>query len=63
MPARELARGFREFRAAMGECRFADCLHAHEPDCGVKARVARGDISQNRYESYLRLLHLMDSLA
>ena len=39
------------------ECRFGGrCLHHREPDCGVKARLAAGEIPKGRYERYLILL-------
>lgn len=39
------------------ECRFGGrCLHHREPDCGVKARLAAGEIPKGRYERYLTLL-------
>lgn len=48
---------FKEFVAYAGGCKFLNvCSHSHEPDCGVKAAVARGDILRQRYESYLTLL-------
>ena len=62
IPPREVARGFVEFAEPALECRFADCLHRDEPGCGVKAGVAEGRLSARRYESYLRLLRLMESL-
>lgn len=37
------------------ECRFGDCTHLHEPDCGVKAAVQKGWIVRERYETYKRL--------
>lgn len=37
-------------------CKFRQCLHDHEPDCAIKARVARGEISVERYERYLQFL-------
>lgn len=56
--ANELKYYFQEFDAYESECRFlADCVHVGEPVCGVKAAVARGDISQVRYENYLFLYH------
>ena len=38
------------------ECRFDGCLHHREPDCGVSARVARGEIDPDRYERYIEIL-------
>ncbi len=37
-------------------CRFQDCNHENEPDCGVKEAVERNDILKSRYESYLSFL-------
>jgi ribosome biogenesis GTPase len=59
---REVVRGFVELIEPALECRFADCLHRDEPDCGVKNALAAGRLSPRRYESYLRLLHTMESL-
>ena len=39
----------------MADCKFPDCTHTHEPGCAVLAAVKRGDISPERYDSYLRL--------
>ena len=47
---------FPEFSDPAELCKFRDCHHDTEPDCGVKAAVARGDIAENRYDSYLRLV-------
>lgn len=44
-----------EIARCVAECKFPDCTHTHEPGCAVRAAVARGDISAERYESYLRL--------
>lgn len=46
---------FPEMRPFLGECRYADCSHLHEPRCVVQAAVAAGQISQERFESYARL--------
>lgn len=37
-------------------CRYADCTHLHEPDCGVREAVETGAISQARFDAYVRLL-------
>lgn len=37
-------------------CKFSNCLHESEPECGVKKAVAVGKISKIRYHNYLRVL-------
>ena len=54
MTAEELAEAFSEF--AKFQCRFRDCKHEREPDCGVKQAVEEGKIAAARYGSYLRIL-------
>jgi len=56
IPASELAWCFREFRDHLGSCAFNDCSHLHEPRCGLRAAVGRGDVSEDRYDSYRRML-------
>jgi ribosome biogenesis GTPase len=46
---------FPEFKALIGECKFADCGHDHEPGCAIRTRVEAGVISRDRWESYLKL--------
>ncbi|MCA9048333.1 MAG: ribosome small subunit-dependent GTPase A [Planctomycetaceae bacterium] len=46
---------FIEFRSFIPYCRFADCTHVHEEQCGVRDAVAAGLIAACRYESYLRI--------
>lgn len=36
-------------------CRFSDCTHTSEPDCAVLRALESGDITSERYESYLKL--------
>ena len=48
----ELRHCFPEFESFVKDCRFPDCVHVGERECGVKDAVARGDISRSRYESY-----------
>ena len=44
-----------EFEDYAAECRFLDCKHISEPDCGVKKAVESGEVSRLRYENYLIL--------
>jgi ribosome biogenesis GTPase len=47
---------FREMTTYLHDCRYPGCTHDHEPGCAVRAAVARGEIAEARYDSYLRLL-------
>jgi len=51
---RDLDRFYREFRD-LDACRFRDCSHAGEPGCAVRKAAERGEISQPRYASFLKL--------
>lgn len=46
---------FPELRPYLTHCRFADCRHSVEPDCAVRAAVAAAEVSEARYESYVKL--------
>ena len=52
----EIERGFPEFARHAANCRFYNCAHRREPDCGVLAAVQSGDIRAERHDLYLRLL-------
>lgn len=56
IPPTELAWCFPEFREHLGRCAFNDCTHLHEPRCGLRAAVASGAVSEDRHDSYRRLL-------
>ena len=47
---------FPEMRALLGECRFHNCTHIHEPGCAVMDAVGAEKIAASRYESYLGML-------
>lgn len=56
IPPTELAWCFREFREHLGACAFNDCTHLHEPRCGLRAAVEAGNVGEDRYDSYQRML-------
>ena len=41
-----------DFAAAMGDCKFHNCSHRHEPGCGVRAAMERGEITLSRQRIY-----------
>lgn len=53
----ELSHYFPEFRTPLRSCRFPACTHDHEPQCAVKEAYLEGSISEDRYSSYLNILH------
>lgn len=56
----ELDAYFVEIAPHVEQCKFQDCTHVHEPGCGVLAAIERGEITPERYESYLRLREMLE---
>ena len=48
----ELVLYFPEIMSLVGQCRFNNCSHTHEPGCAVIAAVEEGRIPWSRYASY-----------
>ena len=54
--AGELALYFREFEPFVGKCKFGlNCRHESEPECAIRNAVSEGKITQERYDSYMRI--------
>jgi ribosome biogenesis GTPase / thiamine phosphate phosphatase len=56
MEREELSHYFPEMKARIQDCRFNNCIHINEPGCAVKAAVEEGNISMERFESYIAIL-------
>jgi ribosome biogenesis GTPase len=52
----ELARAMPDMRTHLGECRFHNCTHLHEPGCAIKTALDQGLISAQRYRIYEQLM-------
>ncbi len=52
----EIAKYFPEMLRVSDDCRFTPCTHTHEPGCAVKEAVEAGEISYDRYSSYLGMI-------
>ena len=50
-----IEQGFVEFAQYLGQCRFRDCRHAHEPGCALRNAVAEGKINARRLELFLQI--------
>jgi ribosome biogenesis GTPase len=45
-----------DLRENAKHCKFYNCTHQHEPGCGVRAALERGEISESRYRIYGEIL-------
>lgn len=53
---KEILNGFKEFKPFINQCKFRNCAHINEPNCGVKNALETDDIHPKRYVSYLALI-------
>ena len=58
----ELQHLFPEFEPYLGSCRFQDCSHRKEPDCGLLQALREGKISRSRHDSYCRLYEAAEQI-
>jgi len=56
----DLCHYYKEFVPYLHGCRFNTCIHKHEPGCAIGEAVEKGEISIERYESYLNLLNSIE---
>jgi ribosome biogenesis GTPase len=47
--------GFDELVHLAEKCRYADCRHENEPGCAVRAAIEGGELSEERFSSYIKL--------
>ena len=50
-----IADAFADVEALFAGCRFSNCRHDTEPGCAVKAALADGTLSHERWQAYCRL--------
>ena len=50
-----IEQGFIEFAQYLGQCRFHDCHHSHEPGCALREAVAAGKIDARRLELFRQI--------
>jgi ribosome biogenesis GTPase len=59
--ADELIEFYPDVAAIMGQCRFSDCSHSHEPGCAVKTAVAAGTLADWRHQNYTNLYRRLEA--
>jgi len=52
----EITYGFRDVRKFEGGCKFSNCSHTTEPGCAMKQAVADGELNEQRFNNYLRMV-------
>ena len=55
LDAAALAHAFVEFRPFLGQCRFRDCRHEHEPGCRLQQAVEEGAVEAARLQLFQTL--------
>lgn len=63
MDPEEVDAYFPDIAPLVADCRFSDCTHTVEPGCAVKEAVERGEVSEHRYDSFVRLREEHQKLA
>ncbi len=46
---------FSDVECFLGRCKFKDCRHGSEPGCAIKAAIESGELTRERFESYMNL--------
>lgn len=57
----EVSHYFPEMRERLVNCQFNNCLHVNEPGCAIKQAVVDGEISEDRYVSYVNILDSIEA--
>lgn len=60
LDAAQVTEGFRELAQLQGHCKFRDCKHINDPGCAFVDAVKSGQVSAQRYQSYLKILQSME---
>ncbi len=57
----DVIHGFIELQPYIKDCHFRDCKHVNEPNCGLLKALDKHKISQQRFDSYHRIVASIDS--
>ena len=50
-----LDKTFKDVEEYLGKCKFSDCSHTNEPGCRILEAIENGELSQDRFNSYIKL--------
>jgi ribosome biogenesis GTPase len=57
-----ISKTFEDIEELSRQCRFSDCTHNAEPGCAIKRNIELGKLSQERVDSYKKLLREQEYL-
>ena len=63
IPRQELSHYYPEMRALITGCKYNNCMHVDEQDCAIKDAIRNGEIHEERYISYLKILDTISAEA
>ena len=58
----DLEQTFADVEELALNCRFSDCNHDQEPGCAIRAALADGSLSEERWQSYVKLQRELESI-
>jgi ribosome biogenesis GTPase len=58
----DLEQTFADVEQIAGDCRFSDCNHDREPGCAIRAALADGSLSEERWQSYVKLQRELEAI-
>ena len=50
-----LDKAFQDVEQYLGKCKFSNCTHTNEPGCKILEAIANGELSQDRFDYYIKL--------
>ena len=50
-----ISKTFQDVEKYIGLCKFSDCTHSNEPGCRILQAIKDGELSEERYDQYLKL--------
>lgn len=51
----DIENSFEDIKIIIGQCKFSDCTHDTEPECAIKKAIEVGELTEERFKSYLKL--------
>jgi len=59
----DIVNGFIELKPYQGYCKFSNCTHTTEPGCAITEALNKGELSQQRVNSFRKMLEDLDNPA